>query len=274
MKRMLILAVAALALAGCAEIRELANRDENPYEKAPFYAKYLNTGSALDAEIQRVLNELRANPDSAKLHNDLGVMLVEKGFPKDAARELERAVAADRHYYPAWYNLGLVRAANGDDLGARHAFIKTVFLKPGHSAALFQLGLIEEKRQHSDRAIALYAKAYSINPALLEVEVNPRILDSHLTDMALLAMYKTKHSRESMHFQDAPSFSMVIPTPPAPPTPSAPATPREIQVPPSPNPPQTVITPAPPADPGAPTSRRRRPRNQATEQPPPQNPPG
>jgi tetratricopeptide (TPR) repeat protein len=291
MNRMLILAVAALTATGCAQFRELTHRDENPYEKPPFYAKYLNTGSALDAEMQRVLDELRANPDSAELHNDLGAMLVEKGFPKDAAREFERAVDADGRYFPAWYNLGLVRAANGDELGARRALIKTVSLKPGHSAALFQLGLIEEKRFHTDRAVELYAKAYSINPKLLDVAINPRILDSNLTDLALLRMYKPEHTKESMQFQDAPVFAGVTMVPP--PSTGGPASLPRTDAP-SPQPaPRSIVTPsAPPTDPGAQTqpqtnnngaqaNRRRRPRNQALEQPqtpvqpeaPPQNPP-
>jgi tetratricopeptide (TPR) repeat protein len=267
-------------------MRELSHHDENPYDKNPFYAKYLNTGSPLDAEMQRVLNDLRANPDSAELHNDLGAMLVEKGFPHDAEVEFERSINANGKYVPAWYNLGLVRAANGDALGARRALIKTVSLKPGHSAALFQLGLIEEKRQHSDRAIELYAKAFTINPALMAVDVNPRVLDSKLMDLALLRMYKTSHTKESLQFQDAPSFVGV-------PAASGSSTPRASDAP-SPQPaPRNIVTPsAPPTDPGTqlnPQSsettqpaRRRRPRTPATTdqpqteqipQPAPQNPP-
>ena len=41
--------------------------------------------------------------------------------------------------------------------------------------ALFQLGLIEEKRHNNDRAIDLYAKAFSINPALMAVQGRQRI---------------------------------------------------------------------------------------------------
>ncbi len=285
MNRMLILAVAALTAAGCSQFRELTHRNENPYAN-PFYAKYLNTGSALDNEMNRVLNELRANPNSAELHNDLGAMLVEKGFPKDAAREFERAVNADKRYYPAWYNLGLVRAANGDELGARRALVHTVNVKPGHSAALFQLGLIEEKRMHTDRALDLYAKAYSINPKLLDVSVNPRILDSRLTDIALIRMYKAEHTKESMQFQDAPAVAGVTIIPSS--TSSAPRTNDA----PSPQPaPRTIVTPsAPPTDAGTQTqaapqtnnnaqpNRRRRPRNQALEpqpqpEPQPETPP-
>lgn len=232
MKRLLILAVAAITASGCAAIHDL-RRDDQPYEN-PFYAKYLNTGSAVDANIARTLAALRDNPNAPDLHNTLGALLIEKGFPKDAEREFERAIDSDRKYFQAWYNLGLVRAAQGDDLGARRAFSNTIDVRPGHSHALFQLGLIEEKRHHTDRAVHLYAKAFKINPSLLRVEANPRILDSKLTHLALLKMYPSEHSRRSMNFLGMPATATSAPsaTPPAP----------------SPQPaPKNIVTPAPPA---------------------------
>ncbi len=233
MKRMLLIAVAAAVAASCSAVKDL-RRDDKPYEN-PFYAKYLNTGSTLDANITRTLETLRENPDSAEAHNILGALLVEKGFPNDAEREFERAVNADDDYYPAWYNLGLVRAARGDELGARRAFNETVDLKPGHAAALFQLGLVEEQRQHKDRAIDLYAKAYSINPALMDVRVNPRILDSELTHLALLRMYPAEHNRRSMQFQGTAGAM------------SSPRAPQAQEAPSPQPPPQKIVTPAAPA---------------------------
>jgi tetratricopeptide (TPR) repeat protein len=234
MKRLLIIAVAALSMAACAGIRDLRTSDNQPYDN-PFYAKYLNTGSTLDAQISQTLAALRQNPGSPDLHNTLGALLLDKGFPKDAEREFERAVNANRKYFPAWYNLGLVRAAGGDELGARRAFSRTVSLKPGHAPALFQLGLVEEKRQHTDRAVELYAKAFAINPALLRVDVNPRILDSKLTHIALIRMYPAEHTRRSMQFQGVPPGPA-----PAPGTqPAAAPSPQAA--------PQNIVTPAAPA---------------------------
>jgi len=255
MKRTFLFALAIVATAGCAAIDNIGRDDKNAYEN-PFYAKYLNTGSQLDTDINRTLESLRQNPDSAEAHNRLGAMLVEKGFPKDAEREFERSIDADDDYYAAWYNLGLVRAAHGDELGARRAFKQTVDLKPGHAAALFQLGLVEEKRHHRDRAVELYAKAYSINPALMDVRVNPRILDSELMHLALLKMYPNQHSRRSMQFQGGPAAAAA---------PAAPAT--TTQEAPSPQQPaSSIVTPvAPVTDPSqqappapAPTPRRPR----------------
>jgi len=201
MKRTVLL-LAALAAFGCSRISDL-RKDDAPYAN-PFYAKYLNTGSALDAQITRTLTALQAGASSPDLHNELGMLLVQKGFPKDAEREFERCIDNDRRYFPAWYNLGLVRAADGNEDGARRAFRQTVKHKPGHAMALFQLGLIEEKLLHTDRAVDYYAKAYTINPALMQVVVNPRVLDSKLMHLALIRMYPTAHARKSMTFQGAP----------------------------------------------------------------------
>jgi len=220
MKRLLLLA-ATLAAFGCTAIHDRqASRD--PYAN-PFWAKYLNTGSTLDEQIQHTLDAIRQQPGAPEFHNALGTLLVEKGFPKDAEREFERAVNLHRRYYPAWYNLGLVRASRGDELGAARAFSRTVALKPGHAAALFQLGLVEEKRQHVDRAVALYAKAYSINEKLLDISVNPRILDSKLTALALLKMYPAGHARLSTQFQGSIPVKHEPVTQPAAPAPQAPA---------------------------------------------------
>jgi tetratricopeptide (TPR) repeat protein len=207
MKRLLTLAAAALTLAGCAAVRDVRNQfnNKNPYEKPPFYAKYLNPAtSPLDARIQQTVDALRLQPRSAALHNQLGQLLLDKGFPKDAEVEFERSVDADRRFYPGWYNLGLIRAANGNYTGARYALNRAVQYKPGHAAALFQLGLLEEKAQHTTEAVELYAKAFSINHALLDVRVNPRILDSRLLDLALVKLYPNDHARQSMQFQPTP----------------------------------------------------------------------
>ena len=241
MKRFLPL-IAILAATGCALTN---NNNDNPYEESPFYARYLNTGSALDARISQLLAALRDNPDSAMLHNELGQLLVAKGFPNDAEREFERAINEDGDFYPAWYNLGLVRASQGDHTGARRAFRRTQRLKKGHPEALFQLGLIEEKRGDKQQAIAYYAKAIRHNRAILDVKYNPLVLDSKLIALALLENYDREHARAGAAFQSAP-MGYTQPQTEAP-SPQAPA--------------DEIVSPAPPlTDP-------------ATQTPPPQ-PPG
>jgi tetratricopeptide (TPR) repeat protein len=240
MKRLTLLVIAATALAGCS--MTLHRNHDDAYTKAPFYAKYLNPpASQLDAAIQRDLDALHANPHSATLHNDLGQLLVRKGFPKDAEVEFRRAVTDDRKFYPAWYNLGQLQSAHDDFSGARSSFAEAVDLKPGHANALFQLGLMEERRHNTDAALHYYTKALAINHQLLDVRVNPRVLDSRLIPVALIQMYASEHNRESMAFQGTPSgyaqpVAPVAVSPQAAPqnivTPAAPITSPAMQSPP------------------------------------------
>ena len=199
MQRLLITAV-ALSFAGCAVFQQ----DPTPYDPPPFYARFLNTGSDLDAQIATTLDALREDPDSPVLHNELGRLLVAKDFPQDAAREFERAINLDSRFYPAWYNLGLVRASLGDASGARRAFRRTVNYRKGHGPALFELGLMAEKAGDDREAVAYYAKALRHNPELLNVRHNPRVLDSHLMHLALIEKYPRDHARESAIFQAPP----------------------------------------------------------------------
>jgi tetratricopeptide (TPR) repeat protein len=243
MKR-LFLTAAAVLLAGCS-VAHHHNRD--PYAN-PFYAKYLSPSNPQDQQIQKALDDVRGNPRSAQAHNTLGQLLVQKGFPKDAEREFERSVDSDSHFYPAWYNLGLVRAAQGDAGGARRAFDRTIHYKPGHAAALFQLGLMAEESGNREEAIEHYAKAFLINHELLDVHVNPRILDSKLVDLALVRAYPKEHNRQSMQFQPNPAdYVGRSRRPLEAPSPQAPA--------------EQIVTPAPPVT------------NPATQPVPPQTPP-
>ncbi|MGA7614680.1 MAG: tetratricopeptide repeat protein, partial [Thermoanaerobaculia bacterium] len=234
-----LLLVALVAATGCTTLRARIDRitsGENPYSKPPFYMKYATTDQALDVQIRQTVDALRRNPSNPILHNQLGALLSTKGFPKDAEREFMRAVGLDSHLYPAWYNLGLAREARGNFSGALHAFRKVVDLKPGHPAAHFQLGLLYERRGSTDAAIDEYAKAISINPNLLEVDVNPRVLDSHLIDRALLRLYPDEHIRRAVLYQRIPA-GMV----------SNEERPAEMEGAPSPQPPaEAIVPPAPP----------------------------
>jgi tetratricopeptide (TPR) repeat protein len=218
MKRQsLLIMIAALPVLGsmaCLSMNRTIDRKlhgENPYTKPVFYSQYLNASNPLDRRIQKDLDTLRTRPHSAVTHNDLGGLLVAKGFPKDAEVEFERAVYADRNFYAAWYNLGLLQSGRGEFLSAHASFQQTVRAKPGHAAALFQLGLIEEAKRDDDAAVEYYAKAFAINRTLLDVRTNPRIADSRLVSRSLLRMYKTDHVRESLQLQPTPQGYADVP---------------------------------------------------------------
>lgn len=242
-----LIALLALTLltTGCSSIQDRVARimDDDPYDEQPFYYRYLRPAdSALDAEIVRTFDAVRAEPDSAALHNRLGALLVEKGFPKDAETEFRRAVWADPKFYPARYNIAMARQARGDENGAIRALRATLDAKPGHAAAHFQLALMLEKRGQTESALEHYVVAYRINETLLDVRVNPLVLDSNLVDLALVRLYPHEHSVRALQFEPAPAGY----APPAPEAPSEVEEGEEIVTPAAP----VTETPAvPPAEP-------------------------
>ena len=243
MKRTLIVAAAVATLFGCAAFHH--NSKDNPYAKRLFIEQWLDPNNPLDAQIQQTIASLRANPRSAPLHNRLGQLLRSKGFPKDSEVEFERAVNEDSHFFPAWYNLGLVRQARGDYSGASFAYHRAVYYRKGFSEALFQLGLMEEQRHKTESAVEYYAKAFTINRSLLDVRVNPRIVDTKLVDLALLRAYPNEHARESTTFQPTPQGYVQPDVEPAP-SPQAPAAAIVTPAAPITNPSQQPPPPKPP----------------------------
>jgi tetratricopeptide (TPR) repeat protein len=236
MKKLLLLALATVSLSGCLSIQERVDRarfGENPYIEQPFYARYLTSGSELDRNIAAYLTALRAEPDNAAYHNELGRLLVVKRFPQDAEREFRRAIAADSDFYPAWYNLAVLRASRGDSGGALRALDRTLDLKPGHASALFHKGLILEQRGHTEEAVDSYVKALRINFDLLKPSINPLIIDSHLMDRVLIRLYPDEHERRAMLLQPTPPDLV-----PERRTPSEVVPPGEIVAPSSPDEPQ------------------------------------
>ncbi|HVT45767.1 MAG TPA: tetratricopeptide repeat protein [Thermoanaerobaculia bacterium] len=233
-----VLLFLALSTSGCLAWQGTVDRirhGENPYIDPPYYIRYLDTGTRLDRQIQQALEALRQNPRSPALHNRLGTLLVAKGFPKHAEQEYLRAILLDRRFHPAWYNLALLRQTRGDQLGAIRALRRTIDLKPGHASAHFQYGLILEKKGRTESAIEHYAKAFSINHALLDVKQNPRILDTRLTARALIHLYPESHARRSLDLNPTPPGYQFVDRAAPSPVPE----------------PATIVTPAPPVtDPG------------------------
>ncbi|HUF18992.1 MAG TPA: hypothetical protein VMS12_13185, partial [Thermoanaerobaculia bacterium] len=149
MKRLAYAAVLISVFTGCTSMDRLVDRvkhGSNPYLDEPFYGRYMDPANPTDQQILLRVDALRQNPDSAVLHNELGSLLLHRRFPKDAEREFQRATFSDPKFYPAWYNLALVRLSRNDRSGADQALRRTLDLKPGHASAHFQLGLIEEGR--------------------------------------------------------------------------------------------------------------------------------
>lgn len=203
--RMTAMASLLIVLTSCASWEEakLKKQERESYAN-PFYLKYLDEGSRLDQEIMVRIEALRADPTSPAMHNELGALLFDRRFPKDARYEFERALDFDKRFYPARYNLAILELAEGNSGRARRLLKDVVDQKPGHAEAHFTLGLIYEKSGRTSAAIDHYAKAYTIDPDMLKIRRNPRLADTELVTATLLVLYEQRSARASAQFLPAP----------------------------------------------------------------------
>ncbi|MBI2213540.1 MAG: tetratricopeptide repeat protein [Acidobacteria bacterium] len=194
-----------LVLTSCASLEEAKRKKQERESYAnPFYLKYLDEGSRLDKEILLRIDALRADPTSPEMHNELGALLFDRRFPKDARYEFERALHFDKRFYSARYNLAILELAEGNSGRARRLLKEVVNQKPGHAEAHFTLGLIYEKSGRTSAAIDHYAKAYTIDPDMLKIRRNPRLVETELVTATLLELYDSRSARASVKFLAAP----------------------------------------------------------------------
>lgn len=136
---------------------------------------------------QEALIERR--PNLAKLHNDLGNLLLLVGKPSEAESSYRRAVSINPKLASAHFNLGLLLQQTLRNRKAAREFKQTTSLRPDHAWAHYQLGVLKAKRGRRDAAIKSYARALRLDPRLTDPAYNPHILNNNLAPSATLAAY-------------------------------------------------------------------------------------
>ena len=116
-------------------------------------------------------------PESAELHNLLGIGLAEKGQLDQSIVEFRKAVALDPNSGPAHWHLGAALASQGAHVEATAHLVRSVDLEPGNSRAQSDLGLIlavqgrlDEAAEHLKQAIVLDPQAVDARRTLALVE--------------------------------------------------------------------------------------------------------
>ncbi len=100
-------------------------------------------------------------PGDARLHYDLGNLLLAENELQEAVVAFEAAVACDQNYADAWSNLGIALQTSGDIQAASQAFERALTVDPEHSGArmnralaLFQEGRFEDADHAFERLLA------------------------------------------------------------------------------------------------------------------------
>lgn len=154
------------------------------------YEKYLKSGNPLDEEIMKILEAINENPNVSELHNNLGVLLMQKKFPNDAMKEFKKAIKLDKKNFRAYYNLGLLYEGMGKRFKAYKAFKKALKNKKGDDLTLYHIGMFWESLGFKEKAIKYYVKAISINQQILNPAYNPPIVYNKILPQVFDAYYK------------------------------------------------------------------------------------
>ena len=154
------------------------------------FERFLSPDRPGDRAIIGYLQLVKSGRASSMDLANLGVLILEKGFPGDAEDYLLAALKLDKHNYEAAYRLGLVLQREGRDREAVRYYKMTVKQRPGYTQALFMLALAEERCGRREDAIHDFAKAYRHAPELANPKKNPLVYDSNLQTEANLRHYE------------------------------------------------------------------------------------
>jgi tetratricopeptide (TPR) repeat protein len=154
------------------------------------FERFLSPDNPKDQAIMSYMALEKAGKATSSDLANLGVLILEKGFPNDAEHYLRQALKLDPDNYEAAYRLGLVLQRQGHDFKAARYYKKTLKSRPGYAPARFMLALAEERCGRRDAAIADYVEAYRHAPDLANPDVNPLVYDSRLQTEVSLKYYR------------------------------------------------------------------------------------
>jgi len=217
------------------------------------FERQLSPDRPSDRAIVNYLALVKAGKASSMDLGNLGVLLLDKGYPADAEHYLGAALKADKHNFEAAYRLGIVLQREGKNRKAIHYYLRALDEHPAHAHARFMLAFAEERCGRRADAIRDYASAYHLAPELANPAVNPLVLDSRLQTEAQLTRYQRDVATATLKTSapDPAGLRRMLETTPkpaeaAPPMPAAPplaVAPRPPVI----APPPPTLSPTPPA---------------------------
>ncbi|HPC83370.1 MAG TPA: hypothetical protein P5234_08360 [Thermoanaerobaculaceae bacterium] len=233
--------------------------------QARVFERFLSPDRPADRAIMAYLELEKSGQATSMDLAELAVLLVNKGFPKDAEEYLRAALKKDRHNHEAAFRLGLVLQRQGRDAAACRFYRRTLKERPGHGPARFMLALAEECSGRTRAAIRDYKRAYRHAPDLADPAKNPLVLDSRLQTQALIEHYRDTVARATYHVLpiDAKAVQQMMLARPAAAAPAAPGSAAPASTPPS-----RPAGAARPAAVGAPAAAAPPPAGGTTEAPP------
>lgn len=156
-------------------------REAVVYERdGEFRDEAFEGGELSEAAVRkRAAAAVKADPDSPAWREELAHTLIAEGKPDRAVKELERAVLLDPQLAGAWFALGQLRRASGEQALAATAFQRAGEAERDPEEAAFDLA-------HAARAAAEVSPADAAALGARVAELAPRFADDQATAAAHL----------------------------------------------------------------------------------------
>lgn len=103
-------------------------------------------------------------PESARIRNQLGSLLLKSGHIVEALTELRIAVSLDDHDIVSRSGLAVALSASGDLAGAESELQKVIAINPGYVSAYNSLGVIYARQGNFAEAVEMFSRAVSLHP--------------------------------------------------------------------------------------------------------------
>ena len=171
-----ITAAAALIVKGTGLLNERGRRLAKPLLygmvlSIPFLLTWKQSGMYSDVETL-YRTTIARNNNCALAHNNLGLLLMDKGRTDEAMTHCLKALEADPKLGDAHYNVGLLLAKMGRVEEAMAHYLKALELNADHAKTHNNLGSLLEKQGRVDEAMIHYQKALEANPNHAEARNN------------------------------------------------------------------------------------------------------
>lgn len=145
-----------------------------------------NLGKAIEEQHRLIAQR----PQDPAVYNDLGNLLVLAGLPDEAEEAYRKALELAPDKVSALFNLGLLQQRRGELREALRLYREILEVQPQHAWAWYQVGTLYEQWGQDGRAVEAYADAFRIDPQLGFAEVNPHVLENTLVTRAMLRAYQ------------------------------------------------------------------------------------
>ena len=163
-------------------------------------------GGNLDKAERLYRLALKRDPRDAIAHNDLGVLIMQRGQTEPAEKLIRAACELKPDYAEAHANLGTLLGQKGETDAAIAAFEQAVAAKPGYADAHCNLAFALEKKGNTDAALAAFERAVAIRPDYAEAQFGranalkdkgrgPEAIAGYRAAIALKPSFAAAHAR-------------------------------------------------------------------------------